>query len=349
MTKILDTTIRDGSYAVNFNFSCTDVKNISTRLENLGFEFIEIGHGMGLNASSEKNGISLHSDEEYMLAANSVLTTSKFGNFCIPGIAKLDHLKQARDCGASFVRIGINADEIPKTEPFIREAKKLGFIVMTNYMKSYALTPSEFAQSVKLSEMYGADYVYIVDSAGSMLPETIKEYHDSIREKSDIKLGFHAHDNLGLAVYNSVYCAKLGFDIIDTSLQGLGRSSGNASTELTSLVLMRMGFDLPNFDVPSLLHAGYDTLSDVTSRDLRSPLDMVCGLAEFHTSYMSYIHRCSATYNVNPLLLIIEYTKIDKLNMDYDKLCELANNLPKNTINHSYNFSAYIGNEQALK
>ena len=106
--KILDTTIRDGSYAVDFNFSCSDVKNISSKLEEMGLELIEIGHGMGLHASSPANGLCAQTDEEYMLAANDVLTKSKFGMFCIPGIARLEDLQLAADCGASFIRVGVN-------------------------------------------------------------------------------------------------------------------------------------------------------------------------------------------------------------------------------------------------
>ena len=96
---ILDTTIRDGSYAINFNFSCAEVSTIASRLEKMGIEYIEIGHGMGLNASSPKNGVSLHSDIEYMDAARKALKKAKFGFFCIPGIASLEDLDIAKDHG----------------------------------------------------------------------------------------------------------------------------------------------------------------------------------------------------------------------------------------------------------
>ncbi len=344
--KILDTTIRDGSYSVNFKFTCDTVRKVCAKLENLGFELIEIGHGMGLCASNEKNGTSLHTDLEYMQAARSVLRKSEFGFFCIPGIATLDSLKVAKDNGVSFVRVGANVDEIESTEPYIRTARELGMTVMANYMKSYALSPNEFAENVKLSEKYGAQYVYVVDSAGSMLPKTITEYYKAIRNNSDIKIGFHAHDNLGLAVSNSLHCAELGFDLIDTSLQGIGRSSGNAATELTVMALLRMGFNEYNINIPELLDSGYDSLKNVTYRNLRPPLDMVCGYSEFHTSYMSYIKECSLKYNVSPIELIIEYTKTDKIGMNIEVLEEIAQKL--NTIDnvHKYDFSSYFGKEQ---
>jgi len=328
--EILDTTIRDGGYAVDFNFSCSDVRNISSKLEEMSIGLIEIGHGMGLNASSPKNGIAAQTDEEYMRAAGEVLTKSKFGMFCIPGIARLEDLQLAADCGASFIRVGINADQIPLTEPYIREAKDLGLTVMTNYMKSYVLTPGEFAQNVMLSEKYGADCVYIVDSAGSMFPGEIQEYYDTIREYSSIKLGFHGHNNLGLAVANSVYCAKLGFDFIDCSLQGLGRSSGNACTEMFLAILEKNGYRT-NVDLVELFSAGYDLLRPITNKELADPFDYVCGYAGFHTSYLNQINKCAEEFDVNPFRLIIEYSKYDQTNMDYDKLCSMAMGLQENT------------------
>lgn len=303
---------------------------------------------MGLNASSPENGVCVCTDQEYMEVANDALQKSKFGFFCIPGIARLEDLKIARDNGASFVRVGINANEIPKTEAYIHEAKDLGLIVMTNYMKSYVLTPEDFAKNVLLSEKYGADYVYLVDSAGSMLPEDIEKYYNAIRQISDIKLGFHGHNNLGLAVSNSVFCSELGFDLVDSSLQGLGRSSGNASTELLCAVLMKKGL-INGIDIVDLFTAGYELLHPITSKNMTNPLDYICGYAGFHTSYMKYIQKCSTAFHVNPLALILAYAAIDQVNMDYNKLCEISKTLPTDLTNHKYNFSEYIGTEQMVK
>ena len=109
--KLLDTTIRDGSYAVDFKFTCDDVANIAEKSEKLGFQYIEIGHGQGLHASSPEHGISLHSDEEYMQAALKTVKNAKLGFFCIPGIARIEDLRNAKEWGVSFVRIGVNADQ----------------------------------------------------------------------------------------------------------------------------------------------------------------------------------------------------------------------------------------------
>lgn len=185
--KILDATIRDGSYAVDFKFTCNDVKHICERLEKLNIEYIEIGHGQGLNASSVEHGLALHTDVEYMNAASEVLVNSKFGFFCIPGIARLADLQLAKDGGCSFVRIGVNADQPQKAEEYIKCAKALGLTVMVNYMKSYIVAPDVFAQNAAWASSLGAKYIYIVDSAGTMLPNDIKEYYEATRKLTSCK------------------------------------------------------------------------------------------------------------------------------------------------------------------
>ena len=153
---ILETTLRDGSYAINYSFTSADTKVICKQLEEAGFEFIEVGHGAGLRASIKGYGIAAATDEEYMVAAKEALTKAKWGMFCIPGIAELEDIDLAAKHGMSFIRIGTNVTDVEKSESFIKRAKKYGMFVTANYMKSYALPPEQFAEKVKLSEKYGS-------------------------------------------------------------------------------------------------------------------------------------------------------------------------------------------------
>lgn len=342
---LLDTTLRDGSYAIDFKFSQTDVEIITASLEAAGVEYIEIGHGVGLGASFRTNELALCTDEEYLLAAQRTLKKSKYGMFCIPGIATLDDLKLAASYGMSFVRVGSNVEDVQKTVPFIREAKKLGMMVAANYMKSYTAEPRELAEKVKISESAGADFVYIVDSAGGMLPKDIRAYTDAIRQVSTIKLGYHGHNNLGMAVANSLMAAELDFDIIDASVGGLGRSAGNAATELLLPALKLAGFET-GIDLYKIMELGEKCIAPLV-RSLTSPLDIICGYAKFHTSYMKYIMQAANKYRVSPLKLIEKYSEVDRVNMDYAKLCEVAETLPQeNTMLGQYRFGSYFGNEQ---
>ena len=338
---ILDTTIRDGSYAVDFKFSCDDVASILTKLERLGFEYIEIGHGLGLNASSAKYGFSLHSDLEYMQTAQKVLKSSKFGFFCIPDIARLEDLKLAADNGVSFVRVGINANLVEKTAPYLKEAKRLGLFTTVNLMKSYILSPEELAEKITEVQGYGADVAYLVDSAGCMLPAVIEEYYKAIKEKTDILLGFHGHNNLGLAVSNSIKCIQLGFDFIDASLQGLGRSLGNAPTEQLVMVLAKQGYPI-DIDIPRLLEYGYTIIRDVSKKTPMHPLDLICGYSGFHSSFLKDIYRCCNEKKVDPMRLIIAYSKVNQATIDYEQLCKVAEDLPKDLEDNPYNFREFF-------
>lgn len=349
-TQIMDVTLRDGSYAINFQFTEHDTRKIGRVLEQSGIPYVEIGHGMGLNASSYRNGIALCSDEEYLASAQEAYQKCKYGMFCIPGIARLKDLDLLKKYGASFVRVGCNIDQIDSSEPYVRRAKELGLMVAANYMKSYTATEEEFEVCVRKSMSYGADYVYVVDSAGCMLPEDIKKYFDVVKRINGPKLGFHGHNNLGLANSNSLYAAEIGFDLIDCSLQGLGRGAGNASTELL-VALLQMKFGTKGYDEKRLIQFSEEYVNPLIRNSGLYGLDVYCGIAGFHSSYMKYIHRYAAKYSVNPYDLITEYCKFDKINLNENKLEEIAKSLPKDyNINLSkYGFSRYIGDEQTNK
>jgi 4-hydroxy 2-oxovalerate aldolase/long-chain acyl-CoA synthetase len=326
MTKpvhILETTLRDGSYAINFSFTTADTATISRELEQCGFQYIEIGHGFGLNASNAGCGKAAATDEEYLASAASVVKKAKFGMFCIPGIARLQDLDMAARHGMGFVRVGTNVDEIPESEPFLRKAKDYGMLVTANYMKSYALSPKELASKVLLSEKWGADIVYIVDSAGGMFPEDIGKYYKAIREVSDITLGFHGHNNLGLAVANTLATIEMGMEFVDSSLQGLGRSTGNACTEILVAALKKKGYQL-DIDLLRTLKAGEKFIQPVIPTKGYPILGTICGYADFHSSYMPYIRKYSDKYNIDPAVLIIELCKVDKVHLDERVLEEIA-------------------------
>lgn len=341
LMKILDTTIRDGSYAIDFKFSCKDVQDLVNRSQKIGIEYIEIGHGQGLNASSPEHGIALQSDEEYMKVARKVADKAKLGFFCIPGIARLEDIELSKRNGMNFIRIGVSCFDYEKAIPYIKKGCKEGLEVFVNFMKTYASTPDEFARAAKIVHEIGTRCVYIVDSAGSMNAEDIGKYIEHTRAISDVELGFHGHNNLGLAVDNTMYCVKKGIDYVDCSFQGLGRSLGNASLEQIVMVMERRGYST-GFDIPQVLEYGYAGLRNIVNGKLINPLDYICGYAEFHSSFLKYIYRCSSQKEVDPLRLIMEYSKENKMTMNYERLCEIADSLPKDLEDNPYSFRDYF-------
>jgi 4-hydroxy 2-oxovalerate aldolase len=142
---ILECTLRDGSYAVDFQFNAEDTRRIAARLDKVGFPLIEVGHGAGLGASERGMGHAAASDEEYMEAASAAVRRGQWGMFCIPGIAELTALDRCAEHHMGFVRIGTEVTEAESTREYIERARERGIFVFANLLKSYATAPEHFA------------------------------------------------------------------------------------------------------------------------------------------------------------------------------------------------------------
>lgn len=345
--RILDTTLRDGSYTNDFQFTAGQTKALCRELEESGIPLIEVGHGVGMNAGNAGHRAAIASDEEYMKAASEACEDSLWGMFCIPGKATLNNVRIAGEYGMDFIRIGTNITEVEESKAFIEVANDEGMFVTANFMKSYARSPEEFGKKAIQSEEYGSDLIYIVDSAGGMLPERLRSYLEAVQERTDIPVGFHGHDNLGLAVANSLTMVNAGVSVIDTSLQGLGRSAGNAPTEKTVAALEKSGYDTGT-DFPKLLRTGEKFVSPIRSSPTQKPLDVVAGREEFHSSHMMKILDVAYKYGVDPTRLIREVCHEDKIHAPKDLVEELALDIDRNTGGcvQDYGPARYPGNEE---
>lgn len=346
--RILETTLRDGSYSINFSFTANDTAVLAKGLENLGFKLIEIGHGVGLGASKKGYGEAAESDEDYLKAASESLTSADFGMFCIPGIASLEDIDLAAEYNMGFIRVGTDVTKIKEGQPYIERAKKHGMFVSTNYMKSYCMPPKEFAQQAIESQKYGADILCVVDSAGGMMRSELEAYFNAVQDVCDIPLGFHGHDNLGLATSNSLRAVEMGAVVVDTSLQGMGRSAGNASTEHVVAGLVKMGIDL-GIDLIEVMDLGEKYIKPMMTRTGLNSLDIICGFSQFHSSYMGVIRKYASKYSVDPRRLIMRVCEVDKVNAPEDLVERLAHEL-SNPDAHLYlggfGFDKYHGDEQ---
>ncbi|MBV8856080.1 MAG: 4-hydroxy-2-oxovalerate aldolase [Acidobacteria bacterium] len=324
LPTILDVTLRDGSYAVDFQFTADDTRNICGELDEAGFALIEVGHGVGLGASSVAGlGKAAETDEAYLKAASESVRRAKWGMFCIPGIARLEDVDLAADHGMGFIRIGTNVTAVEKSEPFIARAKRHGMQVHANLMKSYTLEPKEFAKKAKLSQSFGSDLVCIVDSAGGMVPGEVEQYFGEVRAVSDVPLGFHGHNNLQLAVANSMRAAELGAVAVDTSLRGFGRSAGNTPTEVFLAAMERAGRPL-GFDLLRVIDLGERLIKPLMTDHRYDSMDVVVGFAQFHSSFAPLVHECAAKYGVDERRLIMAVCARDKVNPSRELVEEVA-------------------------
>jgi 4-hydroxy-2-oxovalerate aldolase len=346
--KILDTTLRDGSYVINFGFSAEQTTNISAALDEARVDLIEVGHGVGLNASKKGLGQAAETDVAYMEAAAKAVTRGKWGMFAIPGVCDLSHLDACFDHGIGFLRLGVSIDAYEKVVPFVEKAKAAGVIACVNFMKSYTREPLVFEQAAREIMKAGTDYVYIVDSAGNMTPARVRQYCERI---IDLPIGFHAHNNLGLAMANALVAEECGAEVIDCSLQGMGRCTGNTMTEHFVALMHREG-KLGHIDLLTLLDAAEEQVRPLLRQVGHDTVDLICGYSGFHSSCMDVIRRNAIEFDVDPRLLIIEVCKCTQSEAPEGLVREKARALRTSSEErgflHRFPLTQYFGCEQEV-
>ena len=346
--KFLEVTLRDGSYSINFQFTKKQTFEIYTSLDKAGFEYIEVGHGLGVGATKKRKGVAAESDVTYMEAALDAKNNSKWGMFCIPGIAEISDLELAVNHNMDFIRLGTNIENYANSKPFIDIAKKAGMTVFSNFMKSYVATPEKFLEYSKIVSDWGSDIIYVVDSAGGMMSEELVLYYDLLKnEIPNIKLGFHGHDNLGLGIANALKATDLGYDFVDMSLQGFGRSAGNTCTERYISALMLKGINT-GFDPIEIMDIAEKHIQPLITKRGVDSIDTVAGLALFHSSYMPIIERFSVEYGVDPRRLIVSVCEENKADAPEELVERKAKELKDAGIKGNWKqfYSHYYGGEQ---
>jgi 4-hydroxy 2-oxovalerate aldolase len=327
MAKLLDTTIRDGSYVVNFQFTPKDLAVIASGLDKAGVPFIEIGHGLGMNAGTRPNMESPYTDEDYLKAASLAIKDNDWGMFFIPGIGRLEDIDLAAKYGMDFIRIGTNVTEVHLAEEYIKRAKEHGMYVAANFMKTYALEADEVGKQGEIAADFGADIVCIVDSAGGMFPEDVEAYFNAIRKYTNVDIGFHGHNNLGMAIANSLKAIELGCAVVDTSIRGMGRSSGNTVTEIFLLALKRKGIDW-GINVTQILDIAENVIDPLLKNYQQvNSIGIISGYAQFHSSFLGSVLEYAAKYRVDPRELIVRVSEVDKINAPKELVQNLAEEL----------------------
>ena len=327
--EILECTLRDGSYAVDFKFTENDTAILAGVLGRLGFRWIEVGHGIGLGASKAGKGAMPATDERLIEAAKRAAPHAQIGCFFIPGIGTADQLRSARAAGLDFVRIGYHAPEIEDAYPYLELAKELGLAPCLNFMKTYGISAGAFGEKAREGEAAGADIIYCVDSAGSMFPDDVHQYLSAARNRCSCKLGFHGHSNLHFAVANSLEAVRCGATFIDTTLYGLGRSAGNVPTEIAIAVFQNLGIET-GIDLFDVMDAAEEFIGPLMSQmQLYDMMSVAMGFSQFHSSFLPKVAAAARKHDIEPRRLVVAMGKLDPVNLDDDNLNRVARNLPK--------------------
>ena len=216
---ILDTTIRDGSYAVNFQYNREDLRSIVGDLDGAGIPYIEIGHGVTIGASAAQ-GTAAQTDEEYFHAGRDAVRNAKLGAVIVPALAPIETVDLAGDY-LDFLRMCVIATELEIVAPFVERAHSKGLEVCIQLVKSHLFEPAVLARAAKQARDMGVRIVYVVDTTGTFLPEDVRRYVETIRNVGDVTVGYHGHNNLGMAVANTLEAFEAGADFLDGTLMAL--------------------------------------------------------------------------------------------------------------------------------
>lgn len=316
--EILDCTLRDGSHAVGHTFTAEDTREIVIGLINGGISVIEIGKSSGLG--SHKGNVP---DEDYLEAVRPLHDKAEIGMFCRPEFVTETNLDMAAERGIGFLRVGTDAGKVESARTVIRSILSRSIKVRFSLMKAHSVPPEILAEEARKAESYGALVITMMDSTGTLLPQQVKLYVSALVKAVTVPVGFHGHNNLGLAVGNALSALEAGATSLDGSLTGLARSAGNAPTEVICALLERLELT-GNTNLSALLRF-IDTKLPAIVPNLKgiAPLDLIFGFAGFHSSYFNEVKQVSEETGVDLYDLILEVTKLDKSRTDA-KLAKMA-------------------------
>jgi 4-hydroxy 2-oxovalerate aldolase len=328
---LTDSSLRDGNHSVKHTVSLDSIQRYCEFADRAGIPIVEVGHGNGLSASSLLIGKAVNSDTEMLTTARKSLKTSKLGIHSIPGLSTLDDIKHALDCGVDIVRVATHCTEATLSKPHIEHLSKTGNVVYGVLMMSALITADELVEQAKIMESYGATGVIIMDSTGSYLPGDVEERIIKLKNALRISIGFHAHNNLGCAVANSLKAAECGAEFIDVCIRGFGAGAGNAPLEIMIPVLEQSGFKV-GIDFKETIKEADKVMSYlVPSQPVSAPINVLTGLKRLFSGFEKPIVAASQLHGIEYSSLIFELGNRKLVAGQEDLIVEVAQNL-KNKI-----------------
>ena len=325
--RITDSTLRDGSHPMRHQFTVQQVTEVVKALDRARVPVIEISHGDGLGGSSIQYGFSRVPEMELISAARRVCSHSKIAVLLLPGVGTKPLLKEAVDRGAEVVRIATQCTEADVSEQHFGVAKELGIEAFGFLMMAHMRSPEKLAEQALLMDSYGADGVYIVDSAGAMLPKDAKDRVQAVKAAVNCEVGYHAHNNLGVAIGNSIAAIEGGATHIDGCLRGLGAGAGNAATELLAAVLERMGFET-GIDLFKLCDASEFVLQPMMPFQPFPDRDAITiGYAGVYSTFPLHARKAGKRYGIDPREILVELGRRKTMAGQEDWIIDVAQEL----------------------
>ncbi|MEH6839100.1 MULTISPECIES: 4-hydroxy-2-oxovalerate aldolase [Priestia] len=330
--KITEVSLRDGSHVVKHQFTEAQVKSVAKALDDAGMHYIEVSHGDGLGGSTLQYGKSLVDEMKLIEAAVEEVKQATVAVLLIPGIGTVHELKQANSLGAGLVRVATHVTEADVSAQHIEYARKLGMETFGFLMMAHSAPVEKLVEQAKLMESYGAQGVYITDSAGALLPHEVRERVRALRQSLQVEVGFHAHNNLSLAVANTLAAIEEGATRIDGSVRCLGAGAGNTQTEALIAVLNRLGIDV-GIDLYKIMDLAEEVVGPIlpSSQEIRKG-SLAMGYAGVYSSFLLHAERAAKRFNLDSRDILLELGKRKAVGGQEDMILDVAAELAQRKV-----------------
>ena len=333
MTKkvtVLEVALRDGSHAIRHQYTLDQVVEVTKGLNEAKVPYVEVSHGDGIGGSSVQYGMSKVNDIELIRAAKEVSDFSKISVLLLPGIGTVEDLKEAREAGADMVRIATHVTEADVSRQHIVAAKEMGMEVVGFLMMAHMATPEKVLEQAQLMESYGADIIYATDSAGALLPHEVTERIELLVKELNVPVGFHAHNNLGLAMANTLAAAEAGATYLDGSARALGAGAGNTQTEVMAAVLDKAGYET-GIDVFKLMDVAEDLIAPIIETPQIIDRDsLTLGYAGVYSSFKLFAQREGERYGIDSRDILMELGRQGVVGGQEDMVADVASEMAAN-------------------
>lgn len=306
-TIFFDSTLRDGSHAISHQLSVKNIKDYCKAIDDVGLYVVIVGHGNGLGASSLQVGFSAVVDDKMLKTAKKELKKTKLGAFLIPGFGTIkEDIDPAINEGVDLFCIAVHCTEADVAQQHIEHIRRKNKEVYGVLMMSHMASKERLLKEALKMKSYGVSGIIFMDSAGASTPEMVSETIGYICNNIDLKIGFHAHNNLGLAVSNSLLALQSGAKIIDGTLRGFGAGAGNCQLEVLVGILTKL-----KIESGINLYKMMDTADKVVSKIMKFPqeissLSLISGLAGVFSGFATKVKQAGQRFGVDPRDIFME-------------------------------------------
>ncbi|MGW2420089.1 hypothetical protein ACWC0C_12680 [Streptomyces sp. NPDC001709] len=277
MVTNLDVTLRDGGYRNNFGFSLDYALHHASESVAAGVEWVEIGYRKGSFQPKPGVGLTGVGADDYIRAVAEVIPPERICMILHPKNIEDADLTQMFEAGVRLVRFCLPSKTPEPGLAMLRKAADIGFTTTVNITRVSQLDRRRLVELAALSEDAGADVIYLADSNGSLLPDEVSRLVTLVRSVTGSAIGLHAHNNLGLALANSIAAVDAGATWIDSSVLGMGKGPGNLITEQWLAYLGRAG-RADRYDLGRILTLAHRMESEIAEARPSLPLpDLVLG------------------------------------------------------------------------